>query len=64
MTELFKTDPPKKVRGFSLSAATSALIDETAARHGVSASRVVDVALAKYLQHLDTLAPEASDENL
>ncbi len=58
MSETFQTAPRKKVRGFSLSADTSALIDEVAAREGVSASRVVDVVVAKYLKHLGTLAPE------
>lgn len=55
--------PRKKVRGFSLSPDTSALIDQMADRHGVSASRVVDVALAQYLQHLETITPEQDNAN-
>jgi hypothetical protein len=62
MTEPFKTNPRKKVRGFSLSAETSLLIDQVAERHGVSASHVVDVALGQYLTQLTTITPEAQTD--
>jgi hypothetical protein len=62
MFEPLTVAPRKKVRGFSLSADTSALVDEMAAKHGVSASRVVDVALNKYLKHLGTITPEGEGE--
>ncbi len=63
MTETFQKPRPKKIRGFTLSHTTSDLIDELAARHGVSASRVVDIALGRYLNHLTTLTTEGAQDN-
>jgi len=51
---------PKKVRGFSLSAESGALIDLAAMQYNTSASRIVDTAIKSYLSKV--LAPPVPEK--
>lgn len=62
----FTKPEPKKIRTYSLSPETIALVDQAAESHGVSASRIVDIALDHYLTHVLTLqglGGKVTDEN-